>query len=284
MSVKPETRRLYRAGLFGRVAQVLSNRTNLSEDETILLAEAFNILGLVDESKTLTAKLLAEGKIEPLHASKCNGLLADQYWHAGRFDCALELYHKAVALAEKADNLPQLCRSVLQLLERTTDRSGFDSSLPLANRARHYVVRCGDPQISTLIHLIFGRLEARAGHLDTSRKHFDLARKLLATDRNAWLAASIDLDESGVLALGGDFLGAVDLCRSGAAAAVESGWSQGKVASAANLAFFYVSLGRPREANEQLGLATKEPFRSPSYDLALADTQARAELAAGHFE
>ena len=55
-----------------------------------------------------------------------------------------------------------------------------------------------DPQVRASIHLTFGRLEGRAGHLRTALRHFAVARQLVAEDPNELLASSIDLDESSV--------------------------------------------------------------------------------------
>ena len=95
-------------------------------------------------------------------------------------------------------------------------------------------MRSGDPHLSVQTHLSFGRMEARAGHFETAQRHFGVARELLTLDGNVWLSAAVDLDESGLLGLTGDVVGALELAESGGRRAEESGWAKGKVVAAVN--------------------------------------------------
>jgi DNA-binding NtrC family response regulator len=153
--------------------------------------------------------------------------------------------------------------------------------VPLAAIVRRAATRSADPHVHAQVHLTFGRLEAKAGHFATAQKHFQLARKLLVGEPSLYLSSSIDLDESVVLWLAGDIVGATELAERGAVVASEIGWSRGRVAAAANLACLYVCSGRLRDAHTQVRVAANEPFSSPSFRLALADTEARALMAAG---
>ena len=199
----------------------------------------------------------------------------------GDFAEAVAFYRKALSSAEQTDSVKQICVAGTLVLERTSDATGFDGSVSLASRVRKLAVRSGDAHLSVSTHLTFGRLEGKAGHFDVARRHFGIARKVLLREPNAWLLAATDLDESSVLSLCGDVIGAIELAKSGGASADESGWSRGRVAAAATLAFCYLSIGNFADAEVQFSRIERERFNSPSYRLALADTKARAALAAG---
>jgi hypothetical protein len=191
---------------------------------------------------------LSERGLAAVEASRCTVVLADEAWYSGDFAQAVALYNKALSSAEQTDSVKQICVAGTLVLERTSDATGFDSSVSLASRVRKLAVRSGDAHLSVSTHLTFGRLEGKAGHFDVARRHFGIARKVLLREPNAWLLAATDLDESSVLSLCGDIVGAIELAKSGAAAADESGWSRGRVAAAATLAFCYLSIGNFADA------------------------------------
>ena len=143
--------------------------------------------------------------------------------------------------AEASKDLTTICRANTQLLERTCDSTGFDSSLPLASVVRRSVTRSDDPQLHSLVHLAFGRLEAKAGRFAVAQRHFHLARGLLLADSNLYLASSIDLDESVALWLAGDIVSAIELAERGATTRRElDGLEAGSQPPATWLASMYV--------------------------------------------
>jgi DNA-binding NtrC family response regulator/Flp pilus assembly protein TadD len=279
MSESTHPARLMRAGYFQRALDQLDKQHSTDSDLLVTRVEALNYVGQTEVAVAEARRLLRQNRVLPSGASKCTSVLGDQHWYSGDFTSALLLYQKALTLAEQAQDVAQICRVSARLLECVTDKTGFDSSLALANQVRKCAVKHGDVHLSVFTHITFGRLEGKVGHFDAAKKHFALARRLLVEEPSAWLASAVDLDESGVLSMLGDVDGAVELAERGAQHAQESGWSRGKVAAAANLAFLYVSKGRLADAETQFRRARQEPFDSPSYRLALADTRARAALA-----
>ena len=148
---------------------------------------------------------------------------------------------------------------------------------------RKATARTGDPQLHALVHLAFGRLEAKVGHLAIAQRHIRLARLALELDPNLQLQAAVDLDEAAVLWLTGDIRGAIDLAERGTVGASESGWARGCATASANLAWLYVCAGRIAEARTHLQTSLEESVLSPSLRLAFADTEARVRMAEGDF-
>ena len=119
------------------------------------------------------------------------------------------------------------------------------------------------------------------GPLRSAKRHFALCRSLLPIEPDLVLGASLDLDESSLRSLIGDVTGALEIAKRAMRTAQVSGWSKGVVAAAANCAYFSVVIGDLESARRFVANATRERFQSPSYRLALDDTDARLASADG---
>ena len=215
---------------------------------------------------------------------RCTSLLAAVHWDLGDLSESLMLSVKAFDLAKEVGDLTVACRSAICLLERKSLSEGFNSSLPIAAEARRFAQRCGDPQSMALLHLVHGRLDARAGRMEISQRHFARCRSLLEQDENLWMCAAAYLDESGVLSILRDYTRAIDYAKRGINLAERSGWSKGIVAGAANLAYLYLSTGNARAVEDQLELASRQTFASAAYSCALAETAAKAAMDSGDLQ
>ena len=276
MADKDLLRRAVREGRFEEALGLLERiRSRVDADDSILFAELLLYRGRTTEAVREAKQLEASSSLPPGYRSRALGVLAEVEWHSGHLASAIEMNRRAMLFAEQARDLPQLCRTAAQFLERICDSEGFSRTLPFARRVREYAVRSADAHATSLVHVTFGRLEGKNGRASLAERHFDLARKLLLADPNHYLAASAALNHASVLTLMGDLPQALAMAELGAAEAAVSGWSRGKLAAAASRAFLYVSLGRITEAKEQLEIARREPFDSPSYYLTLTETQAR---------
>lgn len=276
--------RAFRAGRFVDATRLLDGHRAESADDAVFTLELGYFLGKANESRRQARALLDSGALGPLAASKCASVLASQYNDDGDFGLALEFSRRAADLAERSEDLAQISATTCALLEQTCNRAVFNASLPLALLARRVSIRTGLPQSMAATHLTFGRLEARAGHFDSAHRHFSVCRELLGAAPNLWLSASVDLDESAVLSLRGEMGLALEMATRAAEVAEQSGWSKGIVAAAANSAFCCVSLSRLEEAQCQLRRAFNQLFKSPSYELALAETEAQLAFASGNYD
>jgi DNA-binding NtrC family response regulator len=274
----------FRQGLFRRAHETLTRQETASVANSLLCAETFQFLGQTVETSRIIARLMRSGGLDSRQSARCTALLADAKWYDGNLPGALDLYRKAHDLARASGDVVLTCRTAAQLLERVSDGSGLDRSLPLAAFVRKAVARSGDPQMHAFVHLTFARLEAKAGRFSVAQRHFGLARNDLRNDPNLYLDASLDVDESVALWLFGDVAGAIDLAERGASKAAECGWARGLTAAAANLACLYVSCGRLHDAHDKTRDLLSVQFLTPSLKLATADTLARAFVAAGDYE
>ena len=270
----------------GRFAEAVSllDETDLRDPQSGgILAEALYGLGHAARARACAERTLSRTSNQSV-ASRCLSTLAALDCDDGRVEQSMLLCQRAADAAQQAKDDGLFAVSTLELLERRCDRGGFSASLPLASLTRRAVTKVGDPQLSARLHISFGRLEGRAGHLERARRHFDLGRKLLGMAPNEWLSASVRSRWSAVLTLLGDATGAMEMASRGARSSSASGWSRGKLVAAANLAHLLVSVGRLDEAEAQLGLARRQEFRSGADDLVLADTSAQLAICNGDFE
>ena len=267
----------------GRIAEAfrLLGQNGRDAADSALECELLYLLGHSTRAAAVAEVMLSKPAVTQAHRARYYGVLAAHQTDQGRLEDALAAGRQALSAATQAADPALTSIAAALLLERSCDRSGFDAALPLAAQTRRAAARCADPQIKASVHLTFGRLEGRVGRLHTALRHFAIGRALIAGDQNTWLASSLDLDESSVLFLMGDSVGALALAERGSAAALECGWAKGQLVAAVNLAHQLVSLGRISEAQAQLELARDHLFQSITTDVALAEIRAQVALSRG---
>jgi DNA-binding NtrC family response regulator len=268
-----------RQGYFKEGARLLSEAEGI--ESPVLALEIHYYLGHGNYVRTNGAEVLARTAADPRLAYRAASVLASQHFDDGSPQRSLEYSHKAVQFAERSGDLAHLSKAICALLERTCVGASFDRSIPLSLLARKASIRCGIPTVTSATHLTFGRLEARAGHFQTARRHFNLSRTILGSESDLLLRASLDLDESSLLSLLDDTSGALRMSKRAAETAELSGWSKGIVAAAANCAYFSLALGDLDAAKGFLRRGTEQSFQSPSYSVALDETNARLAFASG---
>ena len=270
----------FRAGLY---REALDLTQYGGKTDPVLQVEIIQMIGRVSEATSEAQKLIGLGRLTKQEQSRCFAVIAANQFEAGNVSDALACFRRSLLIAEQAKDATLIAATAAQLLERSCDHTGFDGSAPLAALTRKYSARSGDPQTRALVHLTFGRLEARLGHYDTARRHFSLGRTLLLQEGNACLSTALDVDESCLLSVFGDLGGALELAIRGNAEASRSGWAKGMCAATSNLAFLYIALGKIDEAEEQIKAARQLKFRSLSYDICLSDNEAQILIARGMY-
>jgi len=276
--------RAFRAGDFLQAQRLLGSVDRDDPTGSVFHAEILYFTGDSVKASYEAERLLKDGALPSALQSRCWTVIAQCQHDLGSTEETLLSCQRALDCAERSKDTHQIASTLALLLERSCDRVGFNASLPMAARARRAAINCGDPQISAALHLAFGRLEARAGRFGLALRHFYLTRQLLKLDPNQQLQASVDLDESSLLALNGEARKAIDLAQSGANAAKASGWGKGSLVGAANLAYLLLSVGDLPKAAQALTSAREQKFRSTSYDLVLSETRAQLEVAFGNVQ
>ena len=220
------------AGRLLEVSRTLEKKATLTHEESVLRAEALQLTGNTVRSRDEAQENLARPALAPVLQVRCLNVVAAGQADEGNVENVLATSRQAEAIAERTQDAGILAVTRALLLERSCDRAGL-ASLPLAWQVRRAAARSVDLQARAFAHLTFGRLEARAGHLHTARRHFALARHLVVNEPSLVIAATVDLDEASVLFLMGDTSGALDMALRASAAALESWVGKGKTSGCA---------------------------------------------------
>ena len=203
--------------------------------EDVALAELLYLRGYVDRADTLAKIQFESPSLAAAHRGRLLSVVAAIQSDRGDLEAAVATGRKALEMADESNDSSLSTVVSAQLLERSCDRTGFDVSLPLASQVRKRAVRCTDVQTRATVHLTFGRLEGRVGHLRTALRHFAVGRQLVAMEPNDLITASIDLDESSVLFLLGDVPAALEMAQKAERSADQSGWAKGKTVAILNV-------------------------------------------------
>ena len=285
MSTNAAAARAFRAGRLSEAALLLEQNGIHSADDAVLSSELLYLRGQSSSGAIGAETSLAEHNLPLTLKSRCLSVMAAFEFDRGQ---SRRSVGDAVAKQWPLPTRPEMRRSPpsQQLSCWSAVAIKLGSMLLCQWQRKFDAERCDatDLQVRATVHLTFGRLEARVGHLHTALRHFAVGRQFIADDPNDLLASSIDLDESSVLSLLGDVPGALDMAQRAAKSAAASGWAKGKRVAALNVAQFLVSLGRLSEVDAHLKLAREQAFQSVTYDVGLAETQAQVAYCRGLYE
>ena len=276
---------LLRRGRLMEAQRALEKRPRASAHRAELVeqAELLHLLGYEEEATRITLEA-APSETPFVVRAKAAAIRASCAYDAGRYEESIHQSQRALELAEQGKEWAVAAVAVAHLIERRSLTRVFDDALPLVPLARRYSIRGGDPQATTQVHVVFARVEGRAGHFDRALRHLKVARLVLERDPNLWLDASIDLALGSILSLMGDYATAYEAAQSAKEKSVESGWAKGCAVAAANLANICVFLGRFEEADRSLTEAPRAFVNHPTYVVAVAETRAQLAISRQDFE
>ena len=277
---------LFREGRLDEARTALERRpkVSLTHAEIGLSAELSYLLGTYDSACMTANRILGMTDISPAVKARAASVRASCLYDTAEFGDSLRYSERALEYAVAAQEWSTAAVAVANLVERRSLTTVLDDALPLVPEARRYALRSGDAQARAQVHLVFGRVEGRAGHYDRALRHIEIARLLLRDDPNIWIDAAIDLGEASILSLIGDYCSAIEVVRRGHSKAVGSGWTKGCAVAATNLANFYVFQGDVEKAEEILSQASELLARHPTYSVAVAETRAQAAICRYDFE
>ena len=131
--------RAFREGRLSDCHELLLRSPAKDDSEAVLAVELLNLLGRADEAEAAATRLVEANRLTESLLARCTSVLADCKWYRGELSLGLELYQMAARYAQASKDVSTICRANTQLLERTCDRTGFDSSLSLAGVVRRSV-------------------------------------------------------------------------------------------------------------------------------------------------
>jgi hypothetical protein len=135
--------RAFKAGHFTEALALVESTATPTLSHRALRCESLQMIGRSDEARNLAEKLLDDSSATPSERSRFAAVVASQAYEVGNLPESLQWWHRALQTAEESGDSELVSKCAGQVLERTCDRVGFDSSLPLASRARRAAARSG---------------------------------------------------------------------------------------------------------------------------------------------
>jgi DNA-binding NtrC family response regulator/tetratricopeptide (TPR) repeat protein len=225
----------------------LSTRLALAEllERTGRLSASTDLLRLIKRNVHLT-------EAEHARCSLLDGLLLK---HGGHLRDAVAAFQQACRFAGQARSLELLCWSQLRLMGVIDDVAEDPSPATLLLDLRHNVECAAVPTISIAYHVFTAEREAKRGRLAASRRHTDLAESLLSSHTNYWLRGVLDVQESCLCYLEGEYTAALSAAERALVASSRSGHRQTRLIALADMAAAYLAIGQPARAEACLGPA-----------------------------
>lgn len=249
--------------------------------DRLLMAELLERTGHLPEAK---AQLLALKKTPRLTESEraryylVDGLLSKQLGH---LEDSVRAFRRAYQLSERHGSPELLAWCQLRFLSVSADLDGAQIDPELLSVLRCNVEKAAVPAVSIAHRIFLAEYLAKRGDLDASRHHSDIAGSLLRSFPNHWLRGLLDLHQSCLDYLDGDFLDSLVAARHALASSIESGHLLTGVIALADMAAAYLAVGQAARATACLSVALRKPGREEQVWGLLLETLAEAQLVSG---
>ena len=193
--------------LEGRFSQALavleqSRPTSaLSGSWTVLRAELLERVGKFTQSLQLIDRFMKERGGSASERSACELTLGKIKWDQGETGPAIAHLQRAVALANKDNDLRRKCWANLSLLTCVADRTGRDAAAPIISEVRKDSIRLGDARIMSALHAFAAQMDAKRGLFRSALAQVRASRELLSAGPNLWLEALLEFTQSNIAVL-----------------------------------------------------------------------------------
>jgi DNA-binding NtrC family response regulator/tetratricopeptide (TPR) repeat protein len=254
---------------------------SITNTERLLLAELLERTGRLEDSRAQLAKLEKSSTLSNAERARCllvQGLLDEQ---KGHLVDACKTLQKAWRAAEcdGATDLIGWCQ--LRLVGVYADLNWADLEAPLLSDLRRNVEMAAVPALSIAHQVFLAEYHAKRGDLTASRHYTNVAESVLFSFPNVWLRGLLDLHQSCLSYLEGNYLESLLAARRALATSCTSGHSLTELIAQADLAAAYLAIGQPARARACLAAALKKSNREEQIFGLLLETLAEAQLISG---
>jgi DNA-binding NtrC family response regulator len=191
MSDLSRVENLQHAGLFSDALNLLATISvgrDIRVHASTLQMELLEKTGRYNESRALAKHLLEKQSLPLTYQSKCESVLAFiEAEESGLKDKALKRLQRSLYLAERSQDLRQICWCQLRLISTVADVSGHLAAAPLIASARNNAIKLGDATVLAALHIFVGEVEAKRGLVAHATRHTNVGHELLRNDTNVWL-------------------------------------------------------------------------------------------------
>jgi DNA-binding NtrC family response regulator len=163
----------------------------------------------------------------------------------------------------------------------SADFDGEELDASLLSSLRGNIEKAAVPSVSVAHQVFLAEYYAKRGDLEASRRHSSLAESVLSSFPNIWLRGLLDLHQSCLSYLEGNYLDSLDAARHALVTSTQSGHMlTGRIAQA-DMAAAYLAVGQPARAKTCLSSALQQSNREEQIFGLLLETLAEAQLMSG---
>lgn len=232
----------------------------------------------LSEAEQLLETLASQSRLDASERARVaivSGLVAKHYGHIAE---AHDQFLRACQHAEQSSSRELLAWAQLRLLGVAAEGTSGDSIESFRSQLGRSVERAGSPNVSIAFHVFSAEYEAKHGQLQSSKHHGELAESLLSRHPNWWLRGLLELQQSCLSYLEGEFSLAIGFARSALRTADDSGHVHTRLVALADMAAAYLASGQPNRANSCLERAMAEASPDEQLYGLLLETLAEAQL------
>ena len=229
--------------------------------ERLLRAELLERTGHLAEARVHLAALKKSTRLSEAERARyllLEGLLSKQMGH---LEDAIRAFQRACRLAERAGAHELLCWCQLRLLGVSADFDGAKLDGSLLSSLRSNIERAAVPSVTVAHQVFLAEYHAKRGDLDESRRHSSLAESVLFSFPNIWLRGLLDLHQSCLSYLEGNYLESLVAARHALETSSRSGHLLTGLIARADMAAAYLAVGQPARARACLSSALRQSNR-----------------------
>jgi len=266
---------------FARLRRLPRGPNTTTVSRQLMLAELLEKTGQLADARRYLATLNRSSRLsdsERARALLVEGFLAKQMGH---LEEAQGAFRRAWRYAERVDTPELACWCQLRLLGVSADLEGADLDLSLLSSLKRNIERAASPPLSIAHQIFLAEYHAKRGELATSRHHGSLAESVLSSFPSVWLRGLLDLHQSCLSYLEGNYLDSLLAARHALETSSRSGHFLTQVIAQADLAAAYLAVGQPARARACLASALRQSRKDQQIFGLLLETLAEAQLIVG---
>jgi transcriptional regulator with PAS, ATPase and Fis domain/tetratricopeptide (TPR) repeat protein len=185
---------LTRVGRFGQALQAFEEAKLPSSGRSaaeVLKAQVLEQVGHADRALDLATTLLQSKTLTISQRSECEAVVGKILFEEGHAESGLSHLQRAALAAQQTTDLTTMFGAKLFMFVILSERAGPMAGASILADLRRIATKLGDHEVTARLHLFVAQAEAKRGLLENATRHTALARRILRTSSNVYLAAFV---------------------------------------------------------------------------------------------
>jgi len=235
-------------------------------------------VGQSEQALTSATALLRSKHLTLSQRSECETVVGKILFDEGDAENGLDHLQRAAFSAHQGCDFHGLFAAKLFTLIMLSDRFGPAAASSVLADLRQLATKLGDAEVTARLHLFVAQAEAKRGLLDNAKRHTSIARRLLKTSSNVYLAAFIANQDLAFAVLRSEFDVAKECGQRAIKLADQSGVGKLRKAVFGNMGNLYSELGEFDRATQYFESALSIPPANGANTTAVLESLARVHL------